>query len=562
MARFAFDCLTAMKTVVKQLETRLGPDTADLALRIGLHSGPVTAGVLRGEKSRFQLFGDTVNTTARMETTGAPGRVHISEATAKLLMGAGKEHWITSRDDAVFVKGKGTLKTYWVNISDISLPSGPSVKDNETINGYGEEESPNGVDLLAVEAEQAHAPKDADQINKEKVDRLICWSVETLENILVRIHLARANDSTDPRQSEDFEYMSHIPSRAPLREQKDSIKLLGDNDHAAANQGGEIKLQACISEQLKSFVTVLASLYPDNPFHNFEHACNVTMATVRLLRRTAKNQGDATYGLKLQNPLTDFALVFSALIHDADHQGVPNTQLIKEQTARAKAYGNKCIAEQTSIDVAWKLLMQDEFQDLRRAIYKTPQQLEQFRQIVVNCVIATDILDKDQVAFRAQRWADVFPNGNNSVVEENQNDKVTTILLEHLIQASDVSHTMQHWLVYRKWNEMLFMELYKAYSEGRFQSDPSSFWYDGEIGFFDNYIIPLAGKFAEGGAFELPGDQMLSYACQNREEWKEKGQDLVKMMAEHAKDIYGVPGRPSQHGRKSQVLEDGEEFLV
>ena len=40
----------------------LRPDTADLAMRFGLHSGSVTAGVLRGEKSRFQLFGDSVNT--------------------------------------------------------------------------------------------------------------------------------------------------------------------------------------------------------------------------------------------------------------------------------------------------------------------------------------------------------------------------------------------------------------------------------------------------------------------------------------------------------------------
>ena len=47
-----------------------GPDTAELQMRFGLHSGPVTAGILRGEKCRFQLFGDTVNTCARLESSG------------------------------------------------------------------------------------------------------------------------------------------------------------------------------------------------------------------------------------------------------------------------------------------------------------------------------------------------------------------------------------------------------------------------------------------------------------------------------------------------------------
>jgi class 3 adenylate cyclase len=58
MARFAQESLIKMGVLTKQMETTLGPDTADLDMRFGLHSGPVTAGVLRGDKGRFQLFGD------------------------------------------------------------------------------------------------------------------------------------------------------------------------------------------------------------------------------------------------------------------------------------------------------------------------------------------------------------------------------------------------------------------------------------------------------------------------------------------------------------------------
>ena len=74
MAKFTFDCMEKLKVVIRELEVTLGPDTADLSMRFGLHSGPVTAGVLRGDRARFQVFGDTVNTGKSSRKNGVnPG---------------------------------------------------------------------------------------------------------------------------------------------------------------------------------------------------------------------------------------------------------------------------------------------------------------------------------------------------------------------------------------------------------------------------------------------------------------------------------------------------------
>lgn len=54
-SRFAAEIRTAMNALVQELELTLGPGTSELLLRCGLHSGPVTAGVLRGQRARFQL---------------------------------------------------------------------------------------------------------------------------------------------------------------------------------------------------------------------------------------------------------------------------------------------------------------------------------------------------------------------------------------------------------------------------------------------------------------------------------------------------------------------------
>jgi 3'5'-cyclic nucleotide phosphodiesterase len=243
----------------------------------------------------------------------------------------------------------------------------------------------------------------------------------------------------------------------------------------------------------------------------------------------AKALHDHTYGIT-SDPLTQFACIFAAVIHDVDHEGVPNAQLVQEKSTIALAYEGKSVAEQHSFVLAWDLLMMPEFEKLRKTLCATADEVKRFRQLVVNAVMATDIMDPDLKYLRQRRWNTAFSPISQQESESDTMNRKATIVIEHLIQASDVCHTMQHWHVYRKWNECLFMEMSKAYAEGRSDSNPADTWYQGEIGFFDFYIIPLAKKLADCGAFGVSSDELLSYAVKNRDEWEARGEVVVREM--------------------------------
>lgn len=96
-----------------------------------------------------------------------------------------------------------------------------------------------------------------------------------------------------------------------------------------------------------------------------------------------------TYGIS-SDPLTQFACIFSALIHDAKHPAVPNPQLIKEDPFLASTYAERSVAEQQSFDLSWRLFMDPSLRELRDTICGSTGELQRFRQLVINSVMATE----------------------------------------------------------------------------------------------------------------------------------------------------------------------------
>eukprot|EP00980_Cylindrotheca_fusiformis_P001925 scaffold437_cov111-Cylindrotheca_fusiformis.AAC.23 len=487
-----------------------------------------------------------MNTAARMESSGERGRIQVSQVTAELLMEAGLSRWTIPRRRKMFVKGKGEMQTYWVEKS--RRPIKPKATDLEPGMGTLDEEAES--EASSERAKEEHNDfLDIEGMNK--TERLVEWNVEVLTSLLEQIESSRGGIINQIQTLSKVEKTIGTGGRTVLEEFTPIIQLKRFDVEELKHRGVTTSMSIGdeVKSQLRNYISSISAMYPDNAFHNFEHASHVTASVKKLLSRIVNvDEGNGlgagnpskrvdlvdlaghSYGIT-SDPLTQFAVVFSAIIHDVDHPGVPNTQLVKENTRCAQIY-KKSVAEQKSVDIAWDMLMADEYAALRACIYQTEEDLRRFRQLVVNTVMATDIVDKELQALRKARWETAFHNVDLAVQSwddgTESEDRKATIVIEHLIQASDVSHTMQHWYVYKKWNERFFMECYSAYKSGRADSDPSENWYKGEIGFFDFYVIPLAKKLQSCGVFGVSSHEYLNYATANREEWVREGEALVQ----------------------------------
>lgn len=104
VAAMACDMLTAMQTFSKEIG-----DTVEV--RIGIHTGPVVAGVIGHQKLFYDAWGDTVNTASRMESHGQAGRIQVTAAARDAL----KDDYVFEPRGSIEIKGIGALETWWLS---------------------------------------------------------------------------------------------------------------------------------------------------------------------------------------------------------------------------------------------------------------------------------------------------------------------------------------------------------------------------------------------------------------------------------------------------------------
>ncbi|XP_008070068.1 heat-stable enterotoxin receptor [Carlito syrichta] len=130
IAKMALEILSFMGTF--ELEHLPG---LPIWIRIGVHSGPCAAGVVGIKMPRYCLFGDTVNTASRMESTGLPLRIHVSGSTIAILRRTECQFLYEVRGET-FLKGRGNETTYWLTgmrDQEYNLPTPPTVENQQRL---------------------------------------------------------------------------------------------------------------------------------------------------------------------------------------------------------------------------------------------------------------------------------------------------------------------------------------------------------------------------------------------------------------------------------------------
>ena len=189
-----------------------------------------------------------------MESTGKAGKVQVSLETAELLREAGRGGWVLPRNDTVIAKGKGQLKTFWL----------------DTAAARRGEHSDDASSRCSVDSGGFNTDKER--------SRLVDWNTDQLLSLIKKIVAYRQETSPNQLSARSSETFALKKDRTYLDEVAEVIHLPKSTgiDYEGIDVN-DVHIDPRVVSELRALVQNIAALYNDNPFHNFEVSKSVCM---------------------------------------------------------------------------------------------------------------------------------------------------------------------------------------------------------------------------------------------------------------------------------------------
>lgn len=264
--------------------------------------------------------------------------------------------------------------------------------------------------------------------------------------------------------------------------------------------------------KLARFLALLENGYPDNPYHNRIHVCDVLQKVYMLIN----------FGNFLGEDWTAeerFAAYFAAMIHDYKHPGVTNGYLIQTSDSIATAHNDNSVLENFHISEAFKLLQQRENNFIEAF---SPQRYFRFRKRVIELVLGTDMSRHFE---NCRDFDENFrPRGIKPRGEKDSQEKSRSVAMKLMMKSADLGHCAAANRHHHRWVRLLQDEYYlqgdleqsKGLETSPLMDRTKNVLENSQLEFFDVIVIPLYSNLITA----FPDAFRFNERCrENRNKW-------------------------------------------
>lgn len=148
-----------------------------------------------------------------------------------------------------------------------------------------------------------------------------------------------------------------------------------------------------------------------------------------------------------------------------------------------------------------------------------------------------------------------------SVREEDDTDELkAAVVLETMMTAADVAHNLQGYEQMVIWSGRLFLELRKAYVQGR-GGNPEYRWFENQIGFLESYLLPLARRLEDTGVFGDVGSKFTTIVEANRDAWLAEGQEVTEAIIQMGEETFNAETLADENATKRDQPAKVEKLM-